>query len=306
MHKSNRIILTLLLLLALATFAGCSSYDFAEQGTEILSASEAAGLIGQEGVVLVDAGSKDDFATKGHIPGAVNISREDITIQEPVANMLAPAEQIEAVMQQAGISNEDRILVYDNNANMDAARLWWTMKLYGHEQIQVISGGLAALTTEGLAPETGKAAAGKIGTYKVSASNKEMLAKLSDIKAQLNKPQENVILLDTRTQEEYDAGTIPTSILVDYARNNYDDGTYRKVQDLQLLYLEEGIRPSDTIIIYCKTSIRGAQTYLALYNAGYRNLKLYDGAWLEYSSYESLPVQLPEKTEVAPTAQDQS
>lgn len=306
MHKRNRIILTLFLLLMLVAMAGCSNHDFAEQGTEILSASEAEALISQEGVVLVDAGSSDDFIKKGHIPGAVNIPREAITIQVPVANMLAPAEQIEAVMQQAGISNQDRILIYDSNANMDAARLWWTLKVYGHEQVQVISGGLAALVEGGLTTETAKTAIGATSDYQISSTNEEMIAKLSDVKSQLNKPQENVILLDTRTQEEYDAGTIPTSILVDYTRNNYDDGTYRKVQDLQLLYLEEGIKPSDTILIYCKTSIRGAQTYLALYNAGYRNLKLYDGAWLEYSSYESLPVQLPENAEVAPTAQDQS
>ena len=42
--------------------------------------------------------------------------------------------------------------------------------------------------------------------------------------------------------------------------------------------------------MFCKTSVRGAQTYLALYDAGYRNLKLYDGAWLEWSASPANPV----------------
>lgn len=305
MHKRNRFILLLISLLLMLSLAGCGNHDFAETGTEIISADEVADFIGQEDVVIVDVRSNEDFLQQGHLANAVNIPREAITIQEPYANMLAPADQIETVMQQSGIGNEDWILVYDNNANMDAARFWWTMKVYGHEHVQVISGGFDALTREGLANEK-EATKSAPSQYKVTGTNQELIADLSAIKSQLNDPQGNVILLDTRTQEEYDAGTIPTSILMDYAMNNYADGTYRNVQDLQIMYLEAGIDPSDTIILYCKTSIRGAQAFLALYNAGFQNLKLYDGAWLEYSSYESLPVQLPGNAPVAPTAQDQS
>jgi thiosulfate/3-mercaptopyruvate sulfurtransferase len=79
------------------------------------------------------------------------------------------------------------------------------------------------------------------------------------------------------------------------------------VQQIRINYLELGVEPDDTVILFCKTSIRGAQTYLALYNAGYRNLKLYDGAWVEWSSKPSLPVQKPEESGApVPTVQDGS
>jgi thiosulfate/3-mercaptopyruvate sulfurtransferase len=100
--------------------------------------------------------------------------------------------------------------------------------------------------------------------------------------------------VDTRSLEEYNEGTIPGSVLLDYSGNNFPDDTYKPVRQIRIRYLEEGIGYDDTVYMYCKTSIRGAQTYLALYNAGYRDLKLYDGAWVEWSANPMNPVYKPE------------
>ena len=121
-----------------------------------------------------------------------------------------------------------------------------------------------------------------------------MLAGKGEIMKQIDNPGSDVVILDVRTDEEYNAGTIPGSIHIDYVKNNFNDGTYKPVQQIRILYKDAGIMPEDTIIMYCKTSIRAAETYAALYNAGYRNLKIYDGAWLEWSSDKSLPVYIPE------------
>jgi thiosulfate/3-mercaptopyruvate sulfurtransferase len=58
--------------------------------------------------------------------------------------------------------------------------------------------------------------------------------------------------------------------------------------------------------MFRKTSIRGARTYLALYNAGYRDLKLYDGAWLEWSSNPMNPVFVPDPDVLLLEASDNS
>lgn len=76
------------------------------------------------------------------------------------------------------------------------------------------------------------------------------------------------------------------------------DGRYRPVSQIKAIYLEKEIDPSKTIILFCKTSIRGAESFLALYNAGYRNLKLYDGAWVEWSGNGSAPAQAPASTDL--------
>lgn len=307
LKTTSRFLFITLFLILPVLLTGCfnsPNTSTGEQGKDIISAEEAVQLLGQEGVVLVDA-QKSSVYKKGHLVGAVNISRGDIVVLGPFPNMLAPQEKIEQVLGDRGITNDTMVVIYDDNSNMDSARLWWTLKVYGHEKMKVVSGGLQALLKAGVQEETELPSITPV-IYTAQSKNLDYIASVQDVKAQVDHPDENVVLLDTRSQAEYDSGTIPGSILVDFNRNNYQDGTYRSVQNIKIIYKEAGIKPDQTIIMYCKTSIRAAQTFLALHNAGYRNLKIYDGAWVEWSSDTSLPVELPSKNQVEFNFQDAS
>ena len=48
--------------------------------------------------------------------------------------------------------------------------------------------------------------------------------------------------------------------------------------------IRDRIYPEDEIIVYCQTSMRAAPVFVQLYEAGYRNIRIYDGAYLEWSS----------------------
>lgn len=275
-----------------------------EQGQDIISAEEALNLITEDNVALVDTQSSSDYS-KEHVKGSVNISRNEITVLGPYPNMLADQEKIEKVLGESGISNNTTVIAYDNNNNMDAARLWWTMKVYGHQDVKVVSGGKQALVKAGadLTDQTNQIVA---TTYNAEQKNTDMIATKDDVKQQVNNPSEDTVILDVRTIEEINMGTIPGSICINYVENNYADGTFRPIKNIHLIYREAGIDPRKSIIMFCKTSIRAAQTYVALHNAGYRNLKLYDGAWVEWSSDGSLPVQMPENQEIEMNFQDAS
>lgn len=295
--------LLLVIMVLLLAFTGCTSTKApGEKGQEIITAKKALKTV--ENVVLVDA-QKSSAYKAGHVEGAVNISRSKITTFGPFPNMLISAEKMAKVLGEKGISNDTTVIVYDDNNNMDAARLWWTMKVYGHENVKVVSGGLKALLKAGAKKSTTIPEVSAV-KYVVEEKNEEMIATKEEVKSEINNPQDNVVLLDVRTQEEFNMGTIPASILFDYVTNNYADGTFRPVRQIHTLYRDLDITPEQTVIMYCKTSIRAAQTYLALYNAGYRNLKLYDGAWMEWSSDTSLPVQIPDGANVTTNVQDGS
>ena len=297
---------TVVVFLSLTLFTACGP-DFAETGEAIIDAEEAVELLGQDGVVLVDT-QAGNFYKMEHAKGAVNVSRSDITVSEPYPNMVGSKTQIEEVFSEAGIANDSTVLMYDTNKNMDAARLWWTLAAYGHpkDKLKVVSGGLSALAQTGVELNNDKVSV-TTTDYQASELDESMIADLEEVKSQVDNPTEDVCIIDTRTIEEWNEGTVPGSVHINFVRNNFSDGTYKPADQIQILYLENEISPEDTAIPFCKTSIRAAQTYVALYNAGYRNLKIYDGAWVEWSSNSSLPVQKPEKGSMpAPTMQDGS
>ena len=290
MKLISKLLMVLLVMIMTLSIIGCNRSNNGEGG-EIISSAEAIELLNDEDIVIIDAQKAASYS-KEHIEDSVNISRADIVVNEPVLSMLAPERQIEEVLGRNGISNESKILIYDSNNNMDSARLWWTLKVYGHDYVKVISGGLIALKEAGA--DISKNVPDTIETeYIVSEKDNSLIADLNEVIARVEEPDGNIFIIDVRTKEEYDAGAIPGSIMIDYTGNNYNDGTYRSIQNIKIIYIEKGIEADKTAIIYCKSSVRGAQTLLALYNAGYRDLKLYDGGWIEWSADGSLPVQLP-------------
>ena len=292
----------------LFTLSSCSGTDYAESDTLIVSAKKAIEKI-EDGYILLDA-QKGTTYGKGHIAGAVNIERKAIMVKKPVSNTLAPAETIAAVAGSVGLTENSDIVIYDSNKNMDSSRLMWSLKIYGHKgDIVIVSGGLNALVDAGFEITT-DATEVKTAVYNASSRDDSMLATKEDILAMIDDPADNFVLIDVRTDEEYNAGNIPGSIHINHERNmfvNKEKGTtFRPVSHNRILYKEMGITPECEIVMYCKSSVRAANTYAALYNAGYRNLKVYDGAWLEWSK-EKLPVFKPDvKIQASTSSEDNS
>ncbi|MDC7223278.1 MAG: rhodanese-like domain-containing protein [Spirochaetales bacterium] len=278
--------------LLLALLAACSFTAYDETGTVIVSAGEALKLR-YEGYILVDAQKKSSWL-KEHVAGSPNIERAQITRSDPVPNSVALSSEVAEAAGAAGLNEESDLLIYDDNDSMDGGRLFWTLRYYGHRgDIKVVSGGLSALKAKGAIIGSGEEFLPP-KTYTPSPPDQSMMALMDDLSRLLNYPQEDVVILDVRSDEEYYAGSIPGSLHINYKENLFSDGTFKPVQHIQIIYKERGIMPDDEVILYCKSSIRAAQSYTALYNAGYRKLKIYDGAWIEWSRSD-MPVYQAER-----------
>lgn len=297
--------IAILLCLSLASVAltACNTSTYAESGKIIIPAADLSEYIGKDNVTIVDMQSAEAYAA-AHVEGAINITLDDIVINVPVKNMLTSKNKIQKLLSEKGIGNETTLVVYDDN-KMNAARFFWTMLMYQNQNVLVIDGGLNAIKAAGytltdVVPEitpTEYVAADKDTTW---------LATADDVLAQVNEPDKNTILLDVRTDEEYYAsGKVPSSVMFDYYNNFYKDGTFKNIETTRINYMNAGIRPENEVIMYCQTSMRAAAVFLRLYDAGYRNLKIYDGAYLEWSSNPNYPVDIPSGT-VAPTNKDAS
>ena len=88
----------------------------------------------------------DALYAAGHIPGAIFVHwRQDLsTNTPPVPNLLLDAEAFAAKMGQCGVDAATTVVVYDPGDENWAARIWWALKYYGHDQVYVLQGGAAA------------------------------------------------------------------------------------------------------------------------------------------------------------------
>jgi thiosulfate/3-mercaptopyruvate sulfurtransferase len=117
-----------------------------------------AAHLGDPNVRVVDGSYKQPGITPtaredydaGHIPGAVFFDIDDVA--EPgtsLPHMIPSAQRFARKMVERGIGNEDRVIVYDAVGLSSAGRPWWLLRLFGHNNVALLDGGLPHWKAEG-------------------------------------------------------------------------------------------------------------------------------------------------------------
>ena len=267
----------------------------------VIEVSELRPIISQENIKLIDFRKKEAY-DQGHIHGALNIWRSDIEDDSyPYDGMMASPSQIEALFSSLGITNDDLLVLYDDNGLCDASRLWWVLQNYDFTNVKMLNGGLqewisngGEITNELPTPSHGNFQLTDTPSMKYYISKEEMRKAVSD----------SVIILDTRSKAEYagidqkkgaaKAGRIPGSIHMDwvYTMDATANKKFKSKEELATLY-EEVIAMTDRpIVTYCHSGVRSAHTTFVLTQLlGLENVKNYDGSWVEWSHFDDLPIE---------------
>ncbi|WP_299215367.1 sulfurtransferase [uncultured Aquimarina sp.] len=269
----------------------------------LIEAEELFSLLENENIKVIDFRKEQNY-NKEHISGAINIWRTDIEdTSYPYKGMMAKRQQIEALFNRLGITNKDTLILYDDRGACDAARLWWILKNYDFESVKLLNGGLKAW----------KIAGGATNDEKVSVMPSNFkLSEDGSFKLWIGKDEINNILvsgkkdiiLDTRNIEEFSgkrqksgatkAGRIPNSILIDWAEAiDYNETQkFKSFDQLEQIYGSTGGSKNDVVITYCHSGVRSAHTTFVLTELlGYKNVKNYDGSWVEWSYFDELPFE---------------
>ncbi|MDO4799465.1 MAG: sulfurtransferase [Bacillota bacterium] len=282
---TRKVVIGILMVVIIGVLASCTvntSYD----GTRnIIEAAATVAKASEAGVVIVDARSPEEYA-KGHMSRAISLTPGQLSIDTPVPAMLAPREQVERVLSEKGIQPSDTVIIYDDNKGVSAGRVWWTLKVYGHEKVLLVNGGASALVQAG-AQLSAEPFALPASTYTAKDADLSLIASYEDVKKISENPTDGVVLLDVRSDAEFAEGFIPTAIHRPHTKNLYKDGTFMSARDIRLFYQDLGIRLEDEIVLYCKSSYRATQAAALLEEAGFTKVRIYDGAWLEWEKLES-------------------
>ncbi len=234
---------------------------------------------------IADLRDQDAYAG-GHIPGAVQLDLEDLGRNlDGCDNVLLPPAEFEGVITRLGISNQDTVVAYDDHWGLPSARLIWALHHYGKRAAGVLNGGWDRWQEEGRPMTVGLTSsgptAGETDAFEVRL-NPDLAADYEWIAAGVARG--NAVLLDTRSPVEFDQGHLPGAISWDWF-NAVPDGSWdcsRDAGELRSELIALGMRPSDEVVVYCRSGMRAAHTYVVLRNAGFPRVRLYDGSWQDW------------------------
>ena len=266
----------------------------------LIEAKELLQLKDDENLVLIDARFSKTIQEeykKEHLKGAlhVDLNAQLSNIKEDAAeggrHPLPGILQFAELLTDLGISKTSHVVVYDaSTSSMAAARFWWMLKSAGHEQVQVLNGGLKEAIKVGYPKSSGEETPKVVASYPVTDWQLP-LTTIAEVEktAQL----ENHVLIDVRAAERYRgetepidliAGHIPGAINVPLTGNIDEDGFFLSPEVLKAKYeIILGDTPISNVTVHCGSGVTACHTLLAMTHAGFDTPTLYVGSWSEWS-----------------------
>lgn len=275
--------------------ASLSNY---ESTSILIEASQLETYTAKPTYKLIDFRKKEDYE-RGHIDGALSMWRTDIEDSTyAYGGMMASKKQIEKLFSTLGITNDDTLIIYDDRGLCEAARLWWILQNYNFENVKLLNGGYPAWLENGGKPSIQTPVISETTFTLNDSSTMKLYISKEDVINHLN---QNVTLLDTRSVDEFTgenhkkgafkAGRIPNSVHIDWANAIDYNGSkkFKSIQELESIYSDLLDKKDSLIIVYCHSGVRSAHTTFVLTQLlGFKNVKNYDGSWIEWSHFDEL------------------
>ena len=273
----------------------------------LFEADELYASLGQENLLIIDTRDEAVYS-KGHIPGAVNISDifHYLCLSEN-GGYPAMVQHFEILLKSTGLRKNDRVVVYEDamdNGYGQACRGWFLLNYLGHKNTQVLHGGIRAwnsrklpLSTDPVSREPSDFVAEVDNS--IIVSNEQMLKGIND---------PSIIIVDVRDYAEwigansspygYDfcprKGRIPGASWLEWYRlMRHKQGIpwFRSKDEILSTAGQLEISPETEVYLYCFKGARTSNTMLALKHAGIKKVKNYFMSWNEWSRNMTLPIE---------------
>ncbi len=258
--------------------------------------------------VIIDTRDPDSFAA-GHIPGAVNM--HDIftfLATSDSAGMAALKDKFAAEFSAAGLDGTKTAVIYEASMNTgfgQSCRGFFLLSFLGYPKVKVLHGGYAAWTAEGFAVSTAPTAPAP-GGFAVDPAAASIMMDAEDMKAALD--DDGCVILDVRDIDEWIGtssspygkdfcprkGRIPGAVWIEWYRMMKPSShgpMFKSSEEVLAECATVGITPDTPVKLYCFKGARASNTFLALKEAGIKDVSIYFGSWNEWSRDPSLPIE---------------
>lgn len=226
-----------------------------------------------------------------HVPGALRWDLDALSDPDTdLPHMLPSPEAFAAAMSAMGVGEASRIVVYDTSGlNMSAARAWWQFRVFGHDRVAVLDGGLDRWRAGGRQVASGEACRAP-ATF-TARHRAGMVRNRAQVRELLDTAMAQI--LDARTRGRF-AGTepeprpglrgghIPGSLNLPFGEVVGADGCMLPLDQLHQRFTEAGITFDRPIVTTCGSGTTACALALGLELLGVREVSVYDGSWSEW------------------------
>lgn len=241
---------------------------------------------------------KQEFLA-AHIPGAQFFDIDELSdTSSPLPHMLPSPEKFSSRMRKMGVGDGKRVIAYDSAGLFSAARCWWMLKVFGHDDVAVLDGGLKKWLAEGRPTEDGPALKPQERHF-TARSRPFMVRDMKEVATALASGTAQVADARSGTRfrgEEVEprpgvrAGHMPGAKNVHYASLLNPDGTLKSKDAIAETFRAAGIDLAKPVITSCGSGVTAAFLTLGLTLIGAKDHALYDGSWTEWGGSADMKV----------------
>ena len=221
--------------------------------------------------VVIDATNGNNYSDQPHIKGAIHLPSKSFLYEN---GTLRPASELAGILGNAGVSREDRAIIYgDRLASGDATFVFWVMRYLGLDDATVLDGGLNHWISANLPQESGPII--RKPTAYEPRIRRELLADYNYVKSG------NAQIVDARTFQEFGKKRIPGSISIDSAKV-LENGRIKDSAQLNDTFSDLG--KDKPVVVYSDDGLNASLVWYALQLMGY-NSSLY--TWNDWEAHQS-------------------
>ena len=271
-----------------------------------------------EPVVVIDTRDADTYAA-GHVPGAVNLREIFTFLATSTAEGL---QELKSTFSDAfgkvGLSGTETAVFYEDALNTgfgQSCRGYYLLTWLGYPKVRVLNGGFPAWQQNGL-PVSTDAATPEPKSFPELPAADVMLTK-DQVLAALGT---DTVLLDVRDIDEWTGessspygkdfaprkGRLPGAKWIEWYRfmkPGAQGPQMKSPLEVQAECATAGIAPNDTVFLYCFKGARASNTFMAMKQAGFADVRMYFGSWNEWSRDPALPIETAPPVLGTPTVQ---
>lgn len=233
------------------------------------------------------------------IPGAIFFDIDEIAdTNSHLPHMLPSAEKFSSRMRKAGIGDGAQIVVYDSHGLFSAARVWWTFRVMGFDDVVVLDGGLPAWRAAGYEIEDGPPLA-RTDRHLTPRYRADLVRDLKDMRWAVDTGR--ALILDARPHARFTgdaaeprpnlrAGHMPGSHSIPSTELLDERGFLKSRAALEKIFADNGVSQRSRVICTCGSGVTAAIIALALARIGRWDAPVYDGGWAEWGALTDTPV----------------